>query len=65
MLKTPANYDRDNSPAKLTDISRQTSSDLLLGVCALFWERALVEEPGTISNQMGTHNRSERSSGKN
>jgi hypothetical protein len=43
MLKTPANYDRDNSPAKLTNIARQASSDLLLGVSAGICHRALVD----------------------
>jgi hypothetical protein len=43
MLKVPAEYDRDTSPAKLRDISRKVSVASLLGVCAGIFQRALVD----------------------
>jgi hypothetical protein len=35
MLNIPAEYDRNTSPAKLTDIYRQVSPAMLLGVFAV------------------------------
>jgi hypothetical protein len=61
MLKVSAEYDRDTSPAKLTDISKKKSPVSLLSVSAgtSICQRALVDESGMIRTQMGTHNRSE------
>jgi hypothetical protein len=58
MLKIPAEYDRDTSPAKLTDISRKVLPASLLGVSADICQRALAHESGMIRTQMGMHNRS-------
>jgi hypothetical protein len=44
MLQIPGEYDRDTSPAKLREISRQVSPDLLLYVSAGICQRALVDE---------------------
>jgi len=59
MLKIPAEYERDTSSPKYTAIFRQVSSPLLLGVSAGYCQRALVDESGMITIQMGMHNSSE------
>jgi hypothetical protein len=64
MLKSPAEYDRETSSAKFTDISRPVSPASLLGVCAGNCQRALVDESGMIRILMGMHNRSENGRSK-
>jgi len=59
MLKIPAEYERDTSPAKLTAFLAKFLPASLLGVSAGICQRALVDESGMIRTQMGTHNRSE------
>jgi hypothetical protein len=54
MLKIPAEYDRDTSPVKFKDISRQLLASLL-GVSAVICDRALVDESGMIRTQLGMH----------
>jgi hypothetical protein len=44
MLKLPAEYERDIPLTKFTTISRQVSSDLLLGVSAGYYQRGLADE---------------------
>jgi hypothetical protein len=44
MLKNPAEYDRDTSPAKLTDISRQISLCFATRCVCWYFPRALVAE---------------------
>jgi hypothetical protein len=48
MLKMHVEYDRDTSPAKLMEISRQVYPATLLGVFGVIWQRALVDESGMI-----------------
>jgi hypothetical protein len=43
MLKIPAEHDRDTSPAKLTEIFSKLYPDLLLGVSAGIYQKALVD----------------------
>jgi hypothetical protein len=50
MLKNPAEYERDTSQAKFTDISRQVSASLL-GICRYLPELP-VDESGIIRTQM-------------
>jgi len=59
MLKIPAEYDRDTSPAKLAHFLAKFPPASLLGVSVGIYQRALVDESGMIRTQMGTHNRSE------
>jgi hypothetical protein len=56
MLQISAEYDRDISPAKLTDIYRQVFPASLLGISADIFHIALMDESGMIRTQMGTHN---------
>jgi hypothetical protein len=62
MLKIPAGYETDTSPAKLTDIFAKFLPALLLSVSADIFQRPLVVETGMIRTQMVTHNRSENGS---
>jgi hypothetical protein len=59
MLKITAEYDRDTSLEKLTDIYRQVYRCFLLDVSAGICQSVLVDESGMIRTEMGTHNRSE------
>jgi hypothetical protein len=63
MLKIPAEYDRNTSSAKLTDISLEFLPAPLLHIFAGISQRALVAELEMIRSQMGTHNRSENERG--
>jgi hypothetical protein len=58
-LKIPAKYDRDTSSAKFTAIFRQVLPASLPDVCAGYFQRALADESGMITCQMGKHNGSE------
>jgi hypothetical protein len=58
MLKIPAEYDKNTSPAKLTDISCKVFPSSVLGISVDICQRALVDESRMIRNQMGTHIRS-------
>jgi hypothetical protein len=49
----------DTSQAKFMDISHQVSPASLIGVSANNCQRALVDEPGMIIPQMGSHNSAE------
>jgi hypothetical protein len=53
MIKNPAEYERDNSSAKITAIYCQVSPASLLGVPASVCQRALVEKSGISRTQMG------------
>jgi hypothetical protein len=53
MLKTPTEYDRDTSPAKLTDFCANFSPASLLDVPAGVFQRDLVDESGMINTQIG------------
>jgi hypothetical protein len=59
MLKIPAEYDRDTSPAKLKEISRTVSP--CFAIRSIFWylQITLVDESAMIRTQIGTHNKSE------
>jgi hypothetical protein len=59
MLKITAEYDRDTSLEKLTEIYRQVYRCFLLDVSAGIFQSVLVDESGMIRTEMGTHNRSE------
>jgi hypothetical protein len=54
MSKTPTEYERDTSLAKLPDISPSSPASLL-GMSAGICQTALIDESGTISTQIGTH----------
>jgi hypothetical protein len=56
MLNIPAEYDRDTSPAKLTDIIAKFLPASLLGVSAGVCQRVLVDERRMIRTLMGMHN---------
>jgi hypothetical protein len=58
MLKIPAEYERDISPAKLTAFTAKFLPVSLLCVSADICQRALVNELEMIRIQMGTHNSS-------
>jgi hypothetical protein len=57
MLKIPALYDTDTSPAK--DFLAKFFPASLLGVFADIFQRALVDKSQMIITQMGTSSRSE------
>jgi hypothetical protein len=59
MLKIRVEYDRDTSPAKLTDISAKFHYSSLIIVSAGICQRALVDDSRMIRTQMRTHSRSE------
>jgi hypothetical protein len=56
MLKIPAEYERDISSAKFTDISRHVSPDSLVVFSAGICHRPLLDESGMIITQTGTNN---------
>jgi hypothetical protein len=60
--KNPREYERDISSKKFTAISNQVYPDLLLGVSAFICQRDLVNEPGMIRTEMGTHNKPQNGS---
>jgi hypothetical protein len=43
MLKAPAAYDKDTSPTKLTDIFRQVSPALVIGISIGICQKALLD----------------------
>jgi hypothetical protein len=51
MLKTPAEYDGDTSPAKLADFFTKFLPASLLDVSAIICQRAVVDESGVIRTQ--------------
>jgi hypothetical protein len=53
MLKNSSENEGNNSSAKFTAISLQVLPASLLGVCAGYCKRALVDESGMIRTQMG------------
>jgi hypothetical protein len=53
MLKNPAEYERIASSAKFAVISHQLSLASLPGVSAGHCQRALVDESGMITTQIG------------
>jgi hypothetical protein len=55
--KKTAEYERDTSPAKLTDISSKVSSNPLLGVSANICQRYLVDKTGMITTRRRTTDR--------
>jgi hypothetical protein len=59
MLKNPAEYERDTSSAKFTDISSQFLPASLLDVSAGICHKTVVDETGIIRPEMGTNSRSE------
>jgi hypothetical protein len=59
MLKNPAKYDKDTSPAKLKNISRQAFSCLATRYLCWYLPQSFVDESGMIGTYVGTHNRSE------
>jgi hypothetical protein len=59
MLKIPAEYGRDTSLAKFTDIFAKFLLLRLLGVLAGIGQRAMVDDSGMTVTQVATHNRSE------
>jgi hypothetical protein len=60
MLKVPAEYDRDTSPAILKNVLLQVYIfGLLLGVSDGICQRALADESGIIRTQMGKYSISE------
>jgi hypothetical protein len=56
MLKNPAEYERDTSSAKFTDILAKFFHALLLGVSADFCQIALMDESGMIRTHMVKQN---------
>jgi hypothetical protein len=62
MLKIPAEYDTDTSPAKWPFLANFLPASLvgdLPGIC----QKALVDESGIMITQIGTQNRSENGRG--